>query len=170
MTQDDVPLILIAGTAAGTALAAAGLWLVKKLISKVESTFHVKVPAELVTALQKFPAMGAAYAEERFRQWVQGQVKDGPKTGQEKLALAVTTARELAPDGLQQFSDKQVQLAVEAALPELRARVSAAPPPERGAKSLPPLGAPPIPSDATTLASDIDTAPATPSAIKKGGA
>jgi hypothetical protein len=169
LTQDDVPTILIAIAAVGSLLAAAGLWLVRKLVRQVETRFSVKLPAEFVASIEKYPAMAAALVEEQARKWVQGLVKDAPKTGPEKLAAAVSYARELAPDGLQTYSDKQIELAVEASLPELRAKVSAAPPPQPGAKSMPPLPPPPaMPSEGTTFAEirEVDTAPATPSAIK----
>lgn len=169
LRPEDLPTILIVIGAVGSLLAAAGLWLVRKLVRHIEVAFKVKLPAEFVAQLETFPRMGAALAEEQFRKWVQGLVKEGPKNGPEKLAAAVSYARELAPDGLQTYSDKQIELAVEASLPELRARVSAAPLPQPGSKSLPPLPrAPGIPSDLTTFAEvhEVDTAPATPSAIK----
>jgi hypothetical protein len=170
LNQEDLPTILIAIAAVGSLLAAAGLWLAKKLVRTVETKLDVKLPAELVASLEKFSRMGAALVEEQLRKFAVGLIKDAPKTPPDKLAAAVSYARELAPDGLQKFTDKQVALAVEASLPELRARVSAAPAPEVGSKSLPPLSVPRpprVPSDMTTL-NEVDTAPATPSAIRRG--
>ena len=61
-----------------------------------------------MTALQQFAKMGAALVEEHLRKWAVGLVKTVPATPPQKLALAVSYARELAPDGLEKFSDKQV--------------------------------------------------------------
>lgn len=68
---------------------------------------------------------GAAFAEE----WATGMVKKTGTTpaGHEKLDVAVTAAKQLARDKLAAWTDQQLRTAIQAKLPELRAKT--APPP-----------------------------------------
>lgn len=143
LTPQDLTSITAAIAAACALVTVVCLLLVRKSVRLVESTFHVKVPAQVVTQLEGFARIGANYVEELGRKWLLGLIPSAPQTPQEKVDAAVHTARSLAPDGLATFSDEQIAIAVQAQLPSIRPAVEAALPIVAGSKSLaPPAGSP----------------------------
>lgn len=119
LTLEDQTAILGALAAVFAALTAGLIVLVRKGVRAFEKWSGTTLPASIGAGLEQFARMGAGYAEEAARKVLLGK-QDGPKTGAEKLVMAVTTARSLAPDGLSTFSDEQVATAVEAQLPSIR--------------------------------------------------
>lgn len=135
--------------------------LLEALLSLMATVLTVATPLIVLYvrkgALKAAEAAGITIDEKQQRQLdqavsnavmgVEEYVRRAPKTGfklesNEKLDQAVKIARELAKDGLQAWTDEQIRLAAETKLPEMRARLSSAPPPSapievRG--SLPPV-------------------------------
>jgi hypothetical protein len=68
---------------------------------------------------------GSAYAEEYARAKLKGGEIVG---GEEKRKIAIDIVRELAGGRLKKWSDDKIGAVVESGLPELRARLSVAPP------------------------------------------
>jgi hypothetical protein len=73
--------------------------------------------------------LAASNAVMGVEEYVRGAAQSGLKLqSNEKLDQAVKIAREMAKDGLQAWTDDQIRLTAEAKLPEMRARLSSAPP------------------------------------------
>lgn len=93
-----------------------------------------KLSVQQTADLEQAVKTGLLQAEERgIQAWKNHQTVI---SGQEKLAMAVTTARELSPDGLVKYSDDQLAKRAEAELVLLRPLISSPPPPM--GSSLPP--------------------------------
>lgn len=124
LSLDDQAAVLAALAAVFAALTAGLIVLVRKGVRAFEKWTGSTIPASVGAGLEQFARMGAGYAEEAARKYLTGKITTGPKSGTEKLALAVSTARSLAPDGLAKFDDDQVVVAVESQLPSIRPPMS----------------------------------------------
>lgn len=143
MSQETIEVILLVLGAVFTALSAVGIAYARRAALAVAKATDHKLTEEQLAQLDRYVSTAIAYVEERVHKYLRGLVADAPKTGPEKQALAVQVARELAPDSLQQFSDKTLAVVVDARVQDRRVSIptpsfslpppSSFPPPKRSA-------------------------------------
>lgn len=143
MTEQTIELVLVVLGAVFTALSAVAVAYTRRAALAIAKATDSKLTDEQLVRLERYVAMAIAYVEERVHKYLRGLVPDAPKSGREKQALAVQVARELAPDDLRKYSDKELAVVVDAAVQTRRASLPGAhfslPPPS----SFPPPAAVP---------------------------
>lgn len=114
------------------------LYLLHRAAKAFEKATSIEVPAGVVDQLEKLAETAMRYADEQFHKFMRSLIEEGPRTGEEKKRVAVEAMKELAPAGLT-FTDKQAEIAVEAAVQKARTQ-SLRPPMPLTASIPPPYG------------------------------
>lgn len=149
MTLTIVEILLVALGAGVAVLTPLAVFYARRTALALAKLADVKVSDDQLQQLERYVTTAIAYVEERTHKYLRGLVEDAPKTGVEKQAMAVQVARELAPDGLKQFSDKAVAVVVDAKVQDRRVSIPmghlSIPPPGVMTSSFPPAPALPTP-------------------------
>lgn len=125
--MDWIPIVDAVWKLAMIPLAVAGVFALVRLSGfKLTQQQQLELKSAVETSMLSIEEQG-------IKAWKDHSAKI---PGPEKLALAVNKARELAPDGLQKYSDDELRVYTEAALAKARPLLSSPPPPI--SSSLPP--------------------------------
>jgi len=150
LTQEQAAQLL-----AATLLVIAGLFgaltsivLVygKRALKDLSKLTGIKLSAEQEDKILGAVRASIAYAKEQAEKFAAGKIKEGPRTGEEKLEVAKIAARSLAPAALANTTDQQLTILTEAQLQLVRPSL----PPPQSADSTPPsslvprMPAPPV--------------------------
>jgi len=111
-------LVLVTGLAA--LLTTFAVTLGRKVVRHLSALSGVQVSADQQARVDSAIAAGVAYAEEQARKFARELILEGPRTGEEKLEVAKTAARSIAPGALASTSDAQLSILTEAKLASLR--------------------------------------------------
>lgn len=139
-------------------LLLATPWLImvaKRAAKSLADLSGVKVTAQQEAALESAVRRGVSYAEEQAHKLVRGLAKEGPQTGLQKLEVAKSAARSIAPKALRDVGDRELEVLIEAEVHERKrfvslpggALVSLAPPPLPAFTASPSTGLPPLSRD-----------------------
>ena len=121
MKVEHVELVILASDAFFGVLSFAALLYARKAAQALARVAGVQVSDEELKHLEQYVRIAIAYVEERAHKYFRGMADDAPQTAAEKQSEAVKVARELAPDGLQRYSDEKVAIVVDAKVQEMRA-------------------------------------------------
>jgi hypothetical protein len=162
MSQETVDVLAV-----GLGLLCAGLLAVlipfaRKIALRLASLADIKLEETHLQQLDRAVAIGIGYAEEQAVKKLRGLVPDGPVNGEQKLEVAKSAARSIAPAATKDVSEKQLEIAIEGQLKSLI-------PPAGPSASLPPLRASFAPSSVFSAATieEVETRPDTPNARRK---
>lgn len=129
------------------------LWAGVKLVPVYERLTKSKLTSDQRERLLRALRACASYADELGRKFAKGLAASGPTTGAQKMALAISEAKEREPELTAQLTAPELQKLIESELPAVRAAsippaVVLTPSTRPPASSLPPLGSlfPPPPS------------------------
>jgi hypothetical protein len=111
-------LFLVGGLAA--LLTTVAVTLGQKVVRHLSALSGVQVSADQQLKVDQAITAGVAYAEEQARKFARELILEGPRTGEEKLEVAKTAARSIAPGALASTSDQQLSILTEAKLQSLR--------------------------------------------------
>jgi hypothetical protein len=151
LTQDEAAQLL-----AATLLVSAGLFALatsiavvyaKKVLKHLSELTGIKVSAENEEKIVDAVRRSIAYAKEQAEKFAAGKIHEGPRSGAEKLEVAKTAARSLAPAALANTTDQQLTIITEAELQIVRPSL----PPPAGADSSSLVPRMPPPPTFTTL-------------------
>jgi len=147
-TDPILTLVLIAISAIFSLLTAGALWLKKKGLEQTERATGIKASDGASKTIDQIITTVIAYAEEQARKYARGLSTSAPATGADKLQVAKSAARSIAPAGiLESVSEEQLEILIEAKLQSLRPSMSPPSLPPVPRSSLPPP--PSIPSGFT---------------------
>lgn len=95
-----------------------------RLLSRLSAAKGLQQNSALVTLVKQLAVIGIGHADE----WAAAQVKGGKvPSGAEKLQQAIDAVKQYATGELAKWSDEKWGVAIQAHLPELRAKLSAPP-------------------------------------------
>jgi hypothetical protein len=112
--------LLLIVTALAALLTTFAVTLGRRVVRHLSALSGVQVSAEQQQKVDQAIAAGVAYAEEQARKFARELIREGPRTGEEKLEVAKTAARSIAPGPLASTSDAQLSILTEAKLQSLR--------------------------------------------------
>jgi hypothetical protein len=112
--------LLLIVTALAALLTTFAVTLGRKVVRHLSALSGVQVSAEQQLKVDQAITAGVAYAEEQARKFARELIREGPRTGEEKLEVAKTAARSIAPGPLASTSDAQLSILTEAKLQSLR--------------------------------------------------
>jgi hypothetical protein len=112
--------LLLIVTALAALLTTFAVTLGRKVVRHLSALSGVQVSADQQQKVDQAIAAGVAYAEEQARKFARELIREGPRTGEEKLEVAKTAARSIAPGALASTSDQQLSILTEAKLQSLR--------------------------------------------------
>jgi len=92
----------------------------RKVVKHLSALSGVQVSAEQQAKVDQAITAGVAYAEEQARKFARELITEGPRTGEEKLEVAKTAARSIAPAALASVNEQQLAILTEAKLQSLR--------------------------------------------------
>jgi hypothetical protein len=134
--------LLLIVTALAALLTTFAVTLGRKVVRHLSALSGVQVSVEQQLRVDSAIAAGVAYAEEQARKFARELIVEGPRTGEEKLEVAKTAARSIAPAALASVNEQQLGILTEAKLSSLRP--SQAPPGSVPPSFVPKLPAPPV--------------------------
>jgi hypothetical protein len=113
-------LTLIAITALFAVLSAIGLWLGRKAVALLKVHVGVATAERVGAFVDSAITSGISLAEVQAKKFARGAIKEGPRTGPEKMEAAKTAARSLAPAALSDVGDEKLELLIEAKLQSMQ--------------------------------------------------
>lgn len=120
MTQEVVnALAMLLGGAFAVMLAVALLY-ARRIAQYLASLAKVQLSEQQLQQVDRAVEIGISYAEELARKKLLGLVEQGPTTSAQKLEVAKTASRSVAPAALADVADAQLEMSIEAHLSRVR--------------------------------------------------
>jgi hypothetical protein len=88
----------------------------RKIAQHLASLAKVKLTDEQLAQVDRAVTIGIGYAEEQALKKLRGLVEEGPVSGAEKLEVAKSAARSIAPAATSDVTEKQLEIAIEGKL------------------------------------------------------
>lgn len=163
MSQETVDVLAVGLGLLCAALLAVLIPFARKIALHLAKLADVKLSEEHLRQVDRAVAIGIGYAEEQAVKKLRGLVPDGPVNSEQKLEVAKSAARSIAPAATKDVTEKQLEIAIEGQLKSLM------PPAAISSGSILPPRASFAPGNvfgATTI-EEVDTRPDTPHARRK---